>query len=386
MHSLPRRQNLKVNQNAQDDRGPSIMTTHHVRSGLNMARLPICLALAMFAICLVLGTSVRAKTFQFTYSSFFPPSHVQSQLAESWCQEVSKRSDGQVEVYFYPGQTLTKADQCYDGVVTGRSDIGMSCLLYTRGRFPLMDFINLPFGNPSGAFATALINEVYHEFEPKELSDVKVLYLHAHGPGFIHTKEQPVRSLDDLKGLKIRCPGSVAETVRSLGATPVTMPMPEVYQALQKGVVEGAVYPMETNQGWKMGEVIDFSVANYSTAYSVGFFVVMNKDKWNALPAKVQSIIEDVNSEWAIKHGQAWDDSDFEGMRTTLTEGNSVIGLEEAEQERWVKAVQPVSEAYVDKAGSKGLPGEEVLSFMREQLEKFHQGTFRSEYFPTAME
>jgi TRAP-type C4-dicarboxylate transport system substrate-binding protein len=345
-----------------------------------------CAAMMIMALVFLQGAESQAKSYQFTYSSFFPPSHVQSRLAESWCQEVSERTDGQVKVYFYPGQTLTKADQCYDGVVTGRSDIGMSCLLYTRGRFPLMDFINLPFGNPSGAFATALINEVYDEFEPQELSDVKVLYLHAHGPGFIHTKEQPVHSLADLKGLKIRCPGSVAETVSSLGATPVTMPMPEVYQALQKGVVEGAVYPMETNQGWKMGEVIDFSVANYSTAYSVGFFVVMNKDKWNALPEEVQSVIEGVNSEWAIKHGQAWDDSDFEGMRTTLTEGNSVLGLEETEQERWVQAVQPVFEAYVDQAESKGLPGEKVLTFMREQLEQFHQGKFQSRYFPANLE
>ncbi len=355
-------------------------------SGMNMLRLPVLLAMALCAFCLVMGTSSQAKTYQFTYSSFFPPSHIQSQLAESWCQEVSDRTDGQVKVYFYPGQTLTKAEQCYDGVVTGRSDIGMSCLLYTRGRFPLMDFINLPFGNPSGAFATALINEVHDTFKPDELSDVKVLYLHAHGPGFIHTKDQPVRTLSDLKGMKIRCPGSVAETISSLGATPVTMPMPEVYQALQKGVVGGAVYPMETNQGWKMSEVIDYSVANYATAYSVGFFVVMNKDKWNALPEEHQASIEKISSEWAAKHGRAWDDSDFEGMRTSLSEGNSVLGLDPKEQDTWVEAVQPVFDAYVDKAEAKGLPGEKVLSYMEEQIEKFHQGTFSSQYFPASME
>lgn len=386
MHSLPRRQNLRVKQGVHGDRGQLNRTFHGLRTRTMGAGWPLCLALAVLTIGLVMGTSAQAKTFQFTYSSFFPPSHIQSQLAEAWCQEVTARTDGQVKVYFYPGQTLTKAAQCYDGVVTGRSDIGMSCLLYTRGRFPLMDFINLPFGNPSGAFATALINEVYDSFEPKELSDVKVLYLHAHGPGFIHTKDQPVRTLEDLKGLKVRCPGSVAETISSLGATPVTMPMPEVYQALQKGVVEGAVYPMETNQGWKMGEVIDYSAANYATAYSVGFFVVMNKDKWNRLPADVQASIEKINAEWAIKHGQAWDDSDFQGIRSSLSEGNSVLGLDEDEQDRWVKAVQPVSEAYVDKAQSKGLPGQEVLSFLKEQLNDYHQGEFRSPYFQSSME
>ena len=79
--------------------------------------------------------------------------------------------------------------------------------------------------------------------------------------------------MEDLKGLKVRSPGSVAGMIKALGATPVSMPMPEVYQALQKGVVEGAVYPEETNKGWKMGEVTDYSIACYPTAYSVGFLL-----------------------------------------------------------------------------------------------------------------
>lgn len=324
--------------------------------------------------------SAFAKKYTFTYSSFFPPTHIQSKLAEQWCKEVEKKTNGQVKIYFYPGQTLTKAAQCYDGVISGISDIGMSCLLYTRGRFPLMDFINLPFGNPSGVFATAIINEVYEKFKPKELSQVKVLYLHAHGPGFIHLKNKPVYKLEDLKGLKIRCPGSVADTIRALGATPVSMPMPEVYQALQKGVVEGAVYPMETNKGWKMAEVIDYSIANYNIAYSVGFFVVMNKDKWNMLPDEIKKIIEDINKEWAKKHGKAWDKSDFEGFRFTLSKGNVVIGIDENEGKKWKDKVEMVFNKYIDMTKSKGLPGDKVIEYLKKRLTDYNKGKFESKY------
>ena len=333
------------------------------------------------AVMTVWGTAQTwAQTF--TYSSFFPPNHIQSQLAKAWCEEIKKRTDGQVTIYFYPGQTLTKADQCYDGVVQSRSDIGMSCLLYTRGRFPLMDVINLPFGNPSGQFATAIINEIYNTFQPKELDDVKVLYLHAHGPGLINTAQTKVQTLKDLQGLTLRCPGSVAETIKALGAVPVTMPMPEVYQALQKGVVDGAVYPMETNEGWKMGEAIDFTTANYSTAYSVGFFVVMNKKKWEALPPDVQKTMEAVNREWAIKHGQAWDESDMSGIRFSLQQGNSILGMDQAESETWVEAVEPVFETYLQKAEDKGVPGDKALQFLRKKLKAYGQGTFESPYLP----
>ncbi|MFW6314326.1 MAG: C4-dicarboxylate ABC transporter substrate-binding protein, partial [Desulfohalobiaceae bacterium] len=168
------------------------------------------LLLATCGALLLATATAQAGAQQLTYSSFFPASHVQSQLAEQWAEKVEQETEGQVQISFYPGQSLSQADQTYDAVLSGRADIGMSCLLYTRGRFPLMDFINLPFGNPSGEFATAVFNEVYDKFQPQELEDVQVMYLHAHGPGLIHTKDKQVSSQEDLQGLKLRCPGSVA--------------------------------------------------------------------------------------------------------------------------------------------------------------------------------
>ena len=90
------------------------------------------------------------------------------------------------------------------------------------------------------------------------------------------------------------------------GGTPVPMPMPETYQMLQKGVVEGSLYPFESNKGWKLGEVTDYMSA-FSTAYTTSFFVVMNKDKWKKIAKKVQEIIRAINKEWIVKHGEAWD-------------------------------------------------------------------------------
>ncbi len=324
--------------------------------------------------------SALAKTYTLTYSNFFPPSHIHSKLAEAWCKEIEKRTHGQVKIMYYPGQTLTKAAQVYDGVVMGRSDIGMSCLLYTRGRFPLMDFINLPFGNPSGEFATAIINEVYEKFKPAELSDVKVLYLHAHGPGLIHTKKKPVYKLKDLKGLKLRTPGSVAEVVKALGASPLSMPMPEVYQALQRGVVDGALFPFEVLKGWKMAEVVDYSIACYPIAYSVGFFVVMNKNKWNQLPDNIKKIIDEVNKEWIVKTGKAWDAIDYEGARYSLSLGNSIIGIPSKEAKKWKKRIKVVFDKYIAQTEKKGLPGKKVLKFLEKALRDYNRGKFKSEY------
>ncbi len=342
----------------------------------------ICLCLGICFLTMIHSGQLLADTAHLTFSSFFPATHSQSQLAEAWAQEVEEQTEGQVEITFFPGQSLAAADQTFDAVLTGRADIGMSCFLYTRGRFPLLDFINLPFGNPSGEFATAILNEVYHKFEPEELNDVQVMYLHAHGPGLIHTKDKPVQTLEDLQGLRLRCPGSVAETVELWGATPVTMPMPEVYQALQRNVVQGAVYPLETNEGWKMGEVVDYVTAEYSSAYSVGFFVVMNKDKWRNLPDDVQQTIAELNKIWAVKHGQEWDYSDYRGLQSLLSAGKQIQGLDPEEASRWEKRVEPVFENYIQSTEEKDLPGEEVLEYLDKKLKKYEEGDFESDYLP----
>ncbi len=347
----------------------------------NRSLLAIGMGICMLTAGLCFSGSAGAKSLNMTYSNFFPPSHIQSQLAESWCREVEKRTDGEVKISYFGGNTLVKAAQIYDGVVTGRTDIGMSCLLYTPGRFPLMDAINLPFGNPSGKFATAVLNEMYDKFKPQELSDTTVMFFHAHGPGFIHTQKKEVRTMEDLKGLKIRSTGSIAGMIKALGAVPVSMPMPEVYQALQKGVVQGAIYPEETNKGWKMAEVVDYSIACYPTAYSVGFFVVMNTDKWNTLSDNAKKIINEINHEWAIKHGDSWDKSDYEGISFSLSLGNSIIGVDPDEAEKWKAAVKPVFDEYVEKAEKRNAPGKKALEFLNEQLEQHSKGKFQSTYY-----
>ena len=321
----------------------------------------------IFCIGLAFGilgpVTAEAASIKLTYSNFFPPGHIQSKLAETWCKEVEKRTNGQVVVEYFPGQTLTKAKQVYDGVVEGISDMGFSVLAYTRGRFPVMAAVDLPLGYTSGTVATKVINAVYNKFEPKELMDTQVMYLHAHGPGLIHTKSKAVRKMEDMKGLKFRGHGTSALVVKALGGTPVPKPMPETYQMLQKGVVDGAVYPFEANKGWKLGEVTRYCTADFTAAYTTSFFVVMNKDKWNLISGANQKIIEQINMEWADKHGEAWDTSDAKGIVFFLNQGGQIIGLDAKEGERWKKAVVPIISNYAADMTKKGFNGTEIVDF-----------------------
>jgi len=327
---------------------------------------------ALAAVFLVLGLSVPAMAagpVKLSYSNFFPPTHIQSQLAEQWCREVESRSGGQVVIDYYPAGTLTKPKDCYDGVVQRISDIGLSALGYTKGRFPVLSGVDLPMGYTSGVQATTLANAVYAQFKPKEFDEVHVLYFHAHGPGKLHTAGKPIKTVDDLKGMKIRATGNSASVVSALGGSPVAMSMPDSYQSIQKGVVNGGFYPEETNKGWKMGEVVDYLTDTTAVAYTTTFFVVINKDVWAGLAPEVQKAMTEVSGEWIPKHGQAWDDSDKEGRDFFLAQpGNAVVTLDAAEAERWTKAMEPIFAEYEAECQKAGADGKAVLEFMRANL------------------
>lgn len=332
--------------------------------------LILTLAFAVVALAPSIIQGAQAERVNMTYSIFFPPTHGQNKAGETWAKEIEKRTKGLVKINVFSGGTLSPAEQCYDGTIKGISDIGMSCFAYTRGRFPLMEVLDLPLGYPNGRVATHVANDFFNKHKPKELKGVKVLYMHAHGPGILHTVK-PIKTIADLKGMKIRSTGLSAKVVEALGGVPVAMPQGTTYEALQKRVVEGTLTPMETLKGWKQAEVIKNTTDCNSIGYTTTMFVVMNLKKWNALPKNIQKVFEDVSKEWIDVHGKAWDDLDEEGRKFTLSLGNKIIPLSKEENASWKKAVSPIIDEYVKTADANGLPGKKAVEDVENLIKKY---------------
>jgi len=326
-----------------------------------------------FAFVSLSGPSLtHAKPIELSYSLMFPPLHAHAKLAEAWIQEVEKRSGGSVKIAYYPGGALLKADKMFNGVVSGITDIGMSVFVYTRGMFPSMEIGDLPLGFSDGAMGTLVMNDYYKKVRPEKLDKaVKVFYVHSCGPCILHTTKKPVYKLEDLKGLKIRGQAATAKIIEALGGVPVAMPQAEAYEALQKGVAEGNLTPMEVLKSWRQAEVVKYTTECYSIANSSTFYVVMNKEKWNSLPEDIKKIIDDVNAEWIGKHAKAWAEIDDVGREYTLSLGNKVIPLSEDEGARWRKAAEPVIDDFVEDLESKGLPGKLYLQTVKEIIAKY---------------
>ncbi|MBN1847552.1 MAG: TRAP transporter substrate-binding protein [Deltaproteobacteria bacterium] len=326
------------------------------------------LFLAIFLVFTVTTTS--AKTIELSYANFFPPTHAMSILPETWCREVEKRTNGAVKITYYPGGTLSAAAKIITDVMDGIADIGTSVIGYTPGIFPAMQAIDLPMGYPDAYVATKVINDFYNKYKFQSFSKVKVFYLFAHGPGILHSKK-PVRVLEDLRGMKIRAYGFSVAMAEALGGVPVAMGQGGAYEALQKGVAEATIAPMEVLKGWKQAEVITSTTECYDIGYTAGFFVVMNLDKWNSLPKDVQKVMEDVNKEWLGKYPDAWAKADEEGREFTLSKGNQIIPLSAAESARWVKAMTPVVDNYAKEITAKGFKGKEYVDFIRAKVKEY---------------
>ena len=328
--------------------------------------------LVAFVLCMGVLVSHAAETVTIKVSNWFPVGHAQDVLLQEWGKDLEKRSGGKVKVNYYAGGTLVPAAQSYDAVVKGIVDVSNHVLGYTVGRFPFSQVLDLPIGFPPGEGPTKIANEVYKKFKPKEFDDVKILWFHAMPYGLVHTKAKPVKKLEDIKGLKLRCYGSNAKFVGLLGGAPVAMPMPEVYDALAKGVVDGMLSSYEALKGFRTGEHVKCSTENLGTAYSAAFVVMMNKKTFASLPPEVQKIVDEMSLEYIDKYGKMWTKVDAEGKDWLVKRGVEITSLSPEEEARWYeKGAQPLVDAYVKEMKEKGLPGEEAVKFVRDSFKAY---------------
>lgn len=336
--------------------------------------------LAMVLLCALVLVSISStasgetkKTYQFNLAHFFPGTHpAETVFVQGWIQAVDEATDGQVKITSYPGETLLKAADVYNGVVQGIADIGLSCFSYTRGRFPVLEAFELPgisYANSKSASMVAW--EGITTLNPAEVQDTHLMMVIATGPGDLFTKT-PVRTLDDLKGMEIRATGLSATTISLLGGTPVAMAQSETYEALQKGVVKGNLSPIEVLKGWKHAEVTSY-ITLTPFLYNTLFFVTFNQDKWNAMPQELQDKVTAATAKFHEEVGIGlWDMQNEPAMDYAVNEMNmEVITLSDEEAALWIEKVKPLQDEYVKNVA--GLTDADVIGLIQELAQKYNQ-------------
>jgi TRAP-type C4-dicarboxylate transport system substrate-binding protein len=319
-------------------------------------------------------SAAEGKTTELKLAHFWPATHpVETQLIQPWAKEINQVTNGKVKITSYPGETLLKANDIYDGVVKGVADAGVSCFSYTRGRFPVLEVLELPgITYESSRVGSKVAWETIQSLNPKEVQDTKLLMVFTTGPGDLYTKT-PVTKLEDIKGMEIRATGLSAKTLAALGASPVGMAQSEAYEALSKGVVKGNLGPDEVLQGWKQAEVTSH-LTKTPFLYNTLFFVTINKTKWDALGAETQQAILQVSQKYFDQVASSlWDQQNENALKWAVEQkGMQVIELSPEESQRWIMLVEPIQKEYVNAMNAMQINGQQILDGVKALAAKYN--------------
>lgn len=347
---------------------------------MGMARKTALISGVLLAATAFSTAAFAQAEFTFKFHHFLgPTSPAQVDMMEPWAERIEEASEGRVDIEFYPSMSLGGSPpelirQVRDGVV----DIIWTVNGYTPGLFPRTEVFELPFVHINDIAATNLaMGDMFDEYLAEEYTGLKVLFLHVHAGQAIHMVDQEVRSPADLEGLSIRIPTRTgAWVLEALGANPVSMPVPDLPQALSRGVVDGALIPWEIIPALQLQDLTEYQIelAGQTRLGTSTFQVSMNLDKWNSLPEDIQQIfIDNSGDEWLREVGAIWRANDDEGIRIATEAGNTHIELTPEESALFREALEPVVDRWVEEVSAQGIDGEALVAAAHEAIARNSQ-------------
>jgi TRAP-type C4-dicarboxylate transport system substrate-binding protein len=329
---------------------------------------------AAFALAFAGTAAAQDKPVELKFSHWVPPTHAMHKTIQSWAASIEKASNGTIKVAIFPAQQLGKAFDHYDMTQSGIADVAYINVGYQAGRLPVANAIQLPFlvseaGNGSRAF-----DEWYRKYAAKDMPGVKMCLMFIHDPGTLHSKVK-ITSTDQLKGMKVRpAHAMMADWMKSLGATTVTLSAPESREALERGVADAITFPWESIYLFGIDKVTKFHIDE--KLYATGFAWIVNPAKYDAMSPAQKKVIDDhCNSDWAYRVGKEWGDYEAAGReRMKADKTHTVTALSPAELAAWKKSAEPVTANWAAEVSKAGYDPNAVLNELKATLAKNKAG------------
>lgn len=316
-----------------------------------------------------------AQEFEFTLHHFLgPQAPAHTDMLEPWARQVEENSEGRVAIEIYPSMTLggrptELVQQARDGVV----DLIWTLNGYTPGLFPRTEVFELPnvYENDIAA-ANLAMAAMFDDALADDYRGLEVMFLHVHAGQGLQTNGLEARSPQDLAGAALRIPTRTGSwAIEALGAQPVAMPVPELPQALQKGVVDGALIPWEIIPALRIYEQTDFQIEGPQKE-RIGtsvFQVSMNQGRWDGLPDDIKQAFRDASDEdWLREMGEVWRASDERGIAVATENGNTHIQLSQEEWAAYEDALSPVVDRWVQQVSGEGVDGTALVERARSEI------------------
>jgi TRAP-type transport system periplasmic protein len=322
----------------------------------------------------MLGAAAAHAQTVLTASSWLPPTHTLSETQKAWCAQVEAKTAGKLKCNVLP-RAVAGAPATFDAVRNGLADLSFTVHGYTPGRFETTKIAEFPFlGNTSEPVSVAF-QRLYDKTPAmaEEHKGVKVLAVFTHGPGIVFNTKRSINQIDDLSGLKFRVGGGMVNEISKALAMNVTLkPAPESYELLSSGVMDGTLFPAESVESFKIDKVIKYGTQFPGGLYNTSFVFMMNQAKYDALPADVKKVVDEMSGEVAARQfGQGWDKVDRRGLAFMQAAGVQMNKADAAFVKAVTEKTAPLVDTWAKAAEAKGMKDpKKALADMRAMINK----------------
>lgn len=326
--------------------------------------------LMVAALALAIPGVARAQT-QLRMANWIPLSHdIQESLA-LWIAEFEEAAAGTMEIELMQ-VALAPAEAQYDLVRNGAVDIAYGVAAFTPERFALFRALEVPFMFQSAEAASAGHWEWYvgNGFDEVEFNDTKLIAVFSLAPFLLHARE-PLTSLADLDGMKVRAGGTGIEILRRLGAAPVFISPAETTEAIRRGTVDATQFNWEALVGFRLIEIVTHHLEIPQGLYGTAFWVAMNRRAWDGLTREQQAAIETVGLSGSRLFGARWDEVEAVGRRRAIDNGNTITTLGDADTARLREVTAYVEADWITAANDMGLHGQALIDGLKATIAKY---------------
>lgn len=315
--------------------------------------------------------SSNDKVYELKLHHHDAPTATVALALQEWVDRVEARCDGRLKITIYPASTLGAAADAYDMVCDGVADIAWGYTGFFPGVFPVSDIINLPMmGIPNAVVATDMLMDTWEntDYLADEYKDVHVLFIHGLSPAPMGVVGSKVESVDDLKGMTIRCgAGTATELLALIGANPNATASSEIYTSLEKGVLNGYMMDWTGVDAWHLLEQTDYICDLNYTASTC--WLLMNQDSWNNLPEDIQAAFnEECTQESVRQFSQFWNDA---SDRVKGEAGEKLYTLSDEARTEFEGYANQIAENYIETLNDKGYNGQELYDHFLRMLDKY---------------
>ncbi len=329
---------------------------------------------------LTLGLSVappaNAET-NLRFNRWLPASHfLQKVVLDGWMADVAKVTQGRIKPQVTAAGVGGPKRQ-YQVVADGIVDVGWIAHGYTPGEFPLTEFVELPFLGESGEAISVAYWNTYNKFllSAKEHRATHLVTLHTHTPGHVYNKKRAIKTVADFKGLKIRANNrTTTKFLKSVGATPLFMPVTTMGDGLAKGVLDGTVFTDEAFVNFRIQKQVKYALKFPGGLYNTSFATVMNRDAWKKISAQDRAAISKISgAAFARKAGREWDRQERMGEKTLAGIGVQTIHLKGKFLDLMRARVSGFEQDWIKTADARGFDGAAILRQFRKEIADYQK-------------